>query len=199
MLRAARNTSRRRKCIPGRQSEPGRILGESVEEHNADASLTLTGISVSSSKIERVAISTRMVAGSVCRENDATSAPDDEMVCTETTKGNLVGIKVDTTTHCADDGLGMLEDLLLHEVAELALHDIDDLNLERFEAASGLGLVASPPRRRWTMDMQFSLLPLRCGHYHRLRDREHVWCVQRSPQHQMQRRTQWAGEGHLLT
>jgi len=95
-----------------------------------------------------------MVAGSACRENNATPAPDDGKVCTETTECDLIVVKVDTTTHCVDNGLGLLVDLLLHEVAELALHDFGDLNLERFEAASGWGLIAVATK---AVNMQLSL------------------------------------------
>ena len=39
--------------------------------------------------------------------------------------------KVDTPPHGVDDGLGLLEDLLLHEVVVVALHDLLELHLER--------------------------------------------------------------------
>ena len=84
----------------------------------------------------------RMVASAARRENDATSTADDGKICAETTEGDLIVIKVDTTTHCVDNRFGLLEDLLLHEMGELALHDFGYLDLERFEAASGGGLFA---------------------------------------------------------
>ena len=43
---------------------------------------------------------------------------------------DLLGLKVDPSPHRVDDGLGLLEDLLLHERGVLALHDLLDLELQ---------------------------------------------------------------------
>ena len=39
-------------------------------------------------------------------------------------------LKVDSATHGVDDGLWLLEDLLLHEGGVVALHDLLDLHLQ---------------------------------------------------------------------
>lgn len=44
-------------------------------------------------------------------------------------------VKVDATTHGVYDGVGLLVDLLLHEVVELALHDLGDFDLKGFDRA----------------------------------------------------------------
>lgn len=61
---------------------------------------------------------------------DPAASPDGGEVLAETTEGDgLVG-SIETTTHSVDDRLGLLENLLLHEVVEAALHDLLKLDLE---------------------------------------------------------------------
>ena len=45
-------------------------------------------------------------------------------------EGDLVLVEVDAPPHRVDDGLGLLEDLLLHEVLVVALHDLLQLHLQ---------------------------------------------------------------------
>lgn len=73
---------------------------------------------------------TRVVARSAGNEYYPPAPTDRADIRPETTKGHgLVG-DIETATHGVDDGLGLLEDLLLHEVVELALHDLLELQLE---------------------------------------------------------------------
>ncbi len=46
-------------------------------------------------------------------------------------QGHRALVEVDPPAHRVDDGLRLLEDLLLHEGGELALHYLLDLHLER--------------------------------------------------------------------
>ena len=99
----------------------------------------------------------RMVAGSAGAEDDPTTTPDNVEVGTKATKGDEMLVEVDTTTHGVDDRLGLLVNLLLHEVVELALHDLRELNLEGFDGTvlgfrNAAFLVAAE-----TMDMQLTL------------------------------------------
>ena len=43
---------------------------------------------------------------------------------------DLLQLKVDPSPHCVHNRFGLLEDLLLHEGGEVALHDLLDLHLE---------------------------------------------------------------------
>lgn len=77
----------------------------------------------------------RVVAGTASNEDDAAASADGRDVGAETTQSNGPVSDVETTTHGVDDGLGLLEDLLLHEVVELALHDLLELKLEGLDGS----------------------------------------------------------------
>lgn len=101
-----------------------------------------------------------MVAGTTGNENKPATATDDRQVRPEATERDRVGVEVDATTHCVDDGLGLLVDLLLHESVEFPLHDSGDLELENLDApggselSGGLLLVASATQ---TVDVKLTL------------------------------------------
>ena len=79
---------------------------------------------------------TAVVRGTASNEDNATAATDGVDVAAKTTESNgLVG-NVKTTTHGVDDGLGLLENLLLHEVVELALHNLLKLELKRLDCTN---------------------------------------------------------------
>jgi hypothetical protein len=75
----------------------------------------------------------RMVGSTAGDEDDPPASPDGGEVLAETTEGDGLVDSIQTTTHGVDDGLGLLEDLLLHEVVEAALHDLLELNLKRLD------------------------------------------------------------------
>jgi hypothetical protein len=72
----------------------------------------------------------RVVARSAGNEYQSSAASDGAHVLPQTTKGDCFVGNVETTTHGVDDRLGLLEDFLLHEVVELALHDLLELKLD---------------------------------------------------------------------
>lgn len=77
----------------------------------------------------------RVVRSTASNEDDAAASANGGDVRAETAKGDgLVG-NVETTTHGVDDGLGLLENLLLHEVVELALHDLLELELKGLDGS----------------------------------------------------------------
>lgn len=77
----------------------------------------------------------RVVRGTASNEDDAAASADSGDVGAETTESDgLVG-DVETTTHGVDNGLGLLKNLLLHEVVELALHDLLELKLEGLDGS----------------------------------------------------------------
>lgn len=78
-----------------------------------------------------------MVRGSTGDKHDPPAPPDDTEVRLESSEGNGVRVKVDSPTHGVDDRLGLLVDLLLHEVVERSLHDSGELNLERLDGTDG--------------------------------------------------------------
>jgi hypothetical protein len=78
-----------------------------------------------------------VVTGSACDETHPPASPDDVEVALESTEVDRPGVKVDTPSHRVYDGLGLLVDLLLHEVIELALHDLSELDLERLDRSDG--------------------------------------------------------------
>ncbi len=63
-------------------------------------------------------------------QEQSTTALDlrDELL--NATEGDDLLLEVDPASHGVDDGLWLLEDLLLHEGGEVALHDLLDLHLE---------------------------------------------------------------------
>ena len=83
----------------------------------------------------------RMEAGSAGNEDQPSAAADGADILLEAAKSDgLVG-DIQTTTHGIDDGLGLLEDLLLHEVVELSLHDFLEFQLEGLDGADVRGSV----------------------------------------------------------
>lgn len=103
----------------------------------------------------------RMITCSASREHDSPSATHDWEVSFEATKSDLVGVKVDTTTHGVDHGLGLFVDFLLHEVGEAALHDLGELKLKGLNGTDsggdgtrrhGIGVVATQ-----TMDVKLAI------------------------------------------
>ena len=78
-----------------------------------------------------------VVAGSAGNEHNAAAAADSRQIGLESSQGNLVSVKVDATTHGVDDRVGLLVDLLLHEVIERSLHDLSQLNLQGLDRADG--------------------------------------------------------------
>jgi hypothetical protein len=78
-----------------------------------------------------------VVARAARAEHNTATAAHDGQVLTEATKSDLVVIEVDAATHGVDDRLGLLVDFLLHEVVELALHDLGNLHLKRLDRARG--------------------------------------------------------------
>jgi hypothetical protein len=77
----------------------------------------------------------RVIAGTAGNEDDAAASADGGDVRTETAESDGLVADVKTTTHGVDNGLGLLEDLLLHEVVELALHDLLELKLEGLDGS----------------------------------------------------------------
>jgi hypothetical protein len=76
-----------------------------------------------------------VVRGTASNEDDPAASPDGGEVLAETTKGDGLVDGVETTTHGVDNRLGLLEDLLLHEVVEAALHDLLELDLKSLDGA----------------------------------------------------------------
>ncbi len=71
--------------------------------------------------------------GTASDEDDSAATVDRGDVLSEAAQGDFLVGNVEPATHGVDDGLGLLEDFLLHEVAELALHDLLQLDLERLD------------------------------------------------------------------
>ena len=86
----------------------------------------------------------RVVTGSAGNEDDSAATANRCQVRTKTTKGDSLVGNVETTTHGVDNGLGLLEDLLLHEVIELALHDLLELELEGLDGADVRATIGLP-------------------------------------------------------
>lgn len=72
----------------------------------------------------------RVVRGTAGNKNDAAAAADSSNVLAQTTKSDHLVLDIETTTHGVDDRLRLLENLLLHEMVKLALHDLLELQLE---------------------------------------------------------------------
>lgn len=85
---------------------------------------------------------TAVVRSSAGNEDDAAAATDGADVGAQATEGDGLIVDVQAATHGVDDGLGLLKNLLLHEVVELALHDLLQLQLEGLNAAHIAAAVA---------------------------------------------------------
>ena len=70
-----------------------------------------------------------MVAGATGNEEKAAAPADFMHVVLDTSQDDLVGLKVDTTSHGVDHRLRLLKDLLLHERAVVAWKGGTVLNL----------------------------------------------------------------------
>ena len=77
----------------------------------------------------------RVKAGTAGDEDQTPAAADGAHVLLQTTKRDGLVLDVETTTHGVDDGLGLLEDFLLHEVVKFALHNFLKLELERLDGS----------------------------------------------------------------
>ena len=87
---------------------------------------------------------TAVVRGTASDEDDTSAAADRAHVRAQATERDGLVLDVQATTHGVDDGLGLLEDLLLHEVVELALHDLLELKLQGLDGshvAAAIGLL----------------------------------------------------------
>ena len=82
-----------------------------------------------------------VVRGTASNEDDPAAAADCGKVLAETTKGDGLVLGIETTTHGVDNRLGLLENLLLHEVVEAALHDLLKLDLQSLNSTNVGGTV----------------------------------------------------------
>lgn len=88
----------------------------------------------------------RVVTGTTGNEDDAAASSNGRHVRSETTQSNVLVGDVETTSHGVDNRLGLLENLLLHEVVELALHDLLKLKLKGLDGSdvrAAIGLLES--------------------------------------------------------
>lgn len=95
-----------------------------------------------------------MITRTASNEDDSATSADGRDVRAETTKRNRLVLAVETTSHGVDNGLRLLENLLLHEVVELALHDLLELKLKGLNGAhvgAAIGLLKA-------VDVQGSLV-----------------------------------------
>lgn len=84
----------------------------------------------------------RVVGGTTSNEDQTSAAPDGADVLPKSTESHGLLLGVQATTHSVDDRLGLLKDLLLHEVVEAALHDLLELNLDGLDGADVAGAVS---------------------------------------------------------
>ena len=77
-----------------------------------------------------------MVTGAAGNEDEPPASADGAHVLFKTTEGDSSVGHVQPTTHGVDDRLRLLKDLLLHEVIELALHNLLELKLDRLDCAN---------------------------------------------------------------
>jgi hypothetical protein len=82
-----------------------------------------------------------VVGSTASNEDDSAASPDCGEILAETTESDSLVDRVQTTTHSIDDGLWLLENLLLHEVVEAALHDLLELDLQSLDGADIGGTV----------------------------------------------------------
>lgn len=82
-----------------------------------------------------------MVGGTASDKDDAAAPSDGANVLAQSTKSNLLVGDIQTTTHRVDNRLWLLENLLLHKVVELALHDFLKFQLQSLDGADGGGAI----------------------------------------------------------
>jgi len=98
----------------------------------------------------------RVVAGPARDEDNTTASANDGEVGAQTAKGDFVRVEVNAATHGVDDRLGLLVDFLLHEVVELALHDLGELEFKGLNRADGALLTVGLALAQ-SVDVQLSL------------------------------------------
>lgn len=76
-----------------------------------------------------------MVACSAGNEDEATTPANRGKIGAQAAQLHIAGFKVHTATHGVEDAVGLLKNLLLHKVREIALHDFRELQLERLNGA----------------------------------------------------------------
>lgn len=136
----------------------------------------------------------RVVTSTAGDKHHTPTPPNDAEVGLESSEGDGVRVKVDTTTHRVDHRLGLLVDLLLHEVIERSLHDCSEFDLESLDSTDGRHAVVATEavdvelceakRSAWRslISSRFVLstrLPRQCERYRRPRGRARAWCAQR--------------------
>jgi len=82
-----------------------------------------------------------VVRSTASNEDQTSATPDGADVLPKSTKSHGLLLCVQATTHGVDDRLGLLEDLLLHEVVEATLHDLLQLDLDGLDGADVAGAV----------------------------------------------------------
>ena len=82
----------------------------------------------------------RVVRGTTGNHDNAAAAANRREPRAQATQLDSVIVKVNATTHSVNDRFGLLENLLLHKVGELALHNLLELHLKGLNGTSG-GLV----------------------------------------------------------
>lgn len=96
----------------------------------------------------------RVVGGTASDEDQTSAAPDGADVLAKSTEGDGLLLCVQATTHSVDNRLGLLEDLLLHEVVEATLHDLLELDLDGLDSTD----IASAVGLGQTVDVELTLV-----------------------------------------
>lgn len=78
-----------------------------------------------------------VVRGTAGDEYYPPASADSADVLSQTTQGDLLVDNIQTSTHGVHNRLGLLENLLLHEVVERALHDLLKLQLQGLDSTDG--------------------------------------------------------------
>jgi len=95
-----------------------------------------------------------VVRGTASNEYQTSATPDSADVLPESTKSHGLLLCVQATTHGVDNRLGLLEDLLLHEVVEATLHNLLQLDLDSLNGANVAGAVSLGQ----TVDVELTLV-----------------------------------------
>lgn len=82
-----------------------------------------------------------VVRGTASNEYQASAPADCADVLSQTTESDGLLFHVQTTTHRVDNGFGLLENLLLHEMLESALHDLLQLDLDGLDSTDLAGAI----------------------------------------------------------
>lgn len=97
-----------------------------------------------------------VVGSTASNEDNATGPANGGDVAPQTTECYCLVADVKTTTHGVDNRLGLLENFLLHEVVELALHDLLELELKGLDGtdiAASIGLLEAMDVERTFVDV----------------------------------------------